>query len=317
MVRCPRMKTFTLRVVLLFQSVFFFFKDVETSDHLFLHCQFAVELWTWLGRKLNRLLDCSSIGSLLHCIPTHCSSQVSDIYLAAVIHIVHTIWLAKNAFRFQSKMQSLHSTKVRIHSLIALSGNASTGKCLPSDSDFRDDFLVSTHHRKFKYIILVLWKSPSSPWLKVNTDGSVIGHSVACGGLFRDSLGTFLGAFSCNIGTASIFHAETLAYILAIEHTAQHGWRNLWLESDSSSALLVFSKSSLVPWMLRNRWHNARNLDVQVITSHIFREGNSCADKLANMGHGIIGSIWLDTLPYEIHSDFYRDRIGLPNYRFP
>jgi len=84
--------------------------------------------------------------------------------------------------------------------------------------------------------------------------------------------------FSCNIGLASVFHAEILAYILAIEHAAQHGWRNLWLESDSSSALLVFSNSSLVPWLLRNRWHNARSLDVHVITSHIFREGNSCAD---------------------------------------
>jgi hypothetical protein len=49
----------------------------------------------------------------------------------------------------------------------------------------------------------------------------------------------------------------------------------------------------------------------------IFREGNSCADKLANMGHGIQDSIWLDTLPSELHFDFFRDRIGLPNYRFP
>jgi len=31
-------------------------------------------------------------------------------------------------------------------------------------------------------------------------------------------------------------------------------------------------------------WHNARSLGVQVISSHIYREGNCCADKLANMG---------------------------------
>jgi hypothetical protein len=51
--------------------------------------------------------------------------------------------------------------------------------------------------------------------------------------------------------------------------------------------------------------------------SHIFREGNSCADKLANMGHAITGAIWLDTLPAGVVLDFFRDRCGLPNYRFP
>jgi len=68
---------------------------------------------------------------------------------------MHTIWLAINAFRFQSKIQSLHSTKVRIRSLIAMSDNASTGKCLNFDSALLDDFAVP-HHRKFKEIVLVL-----------------------------------------------------------------------------------------------------------------------------------------------------------------
>lgn len=113
-----------------------------------------------------------------------------------------------------------------------MSGNASTGKCLPSDTALLDEFSVSTHHRKLKEIILVLWKPPYSPWLKVNNDGSVIGGLAACGGLFRDSLGAYLGAFSCNIGMSSVFHAEILAFILAMEHVAHHGWRNIWLESD-------------------------------------------------------------------------------------
>jgi len=247
MVRCPRMKTFGLRVVLLSMPVVFVLilskhQNIYSSIGLLrLSCGHG-----W-GGKLHRSVDCSSIASLLNCIPTHCSSQVSDIYLAAVLHTVHIIWLARNAFRFQSQLPSIHSAKVCIHSLIAMSGNVSTGKCLPFDSAFLEDFSISSHHHKYKEIILVLWKSPSSPCLKVNTDGSVVGRLAACGGLFRDSLGTFLSAFSCNIGIASVFHAETLAFILAIEHAAQHGWRNLWLESDSTSALMILSNSSLVP----------------------------------------------------------------------
>jgi len=107
------------------------------------------------------------------------------------------------------------------------------------------------------------------------------------------------------------------AFILTMDHVAQHGWRNVWLKSDSTSTLLVFSNPSLVAFMLRNRWHNVCSLGIQIISSHIFREGNCCVDRLANMGHAIQDSVWLDTLPTELHLDFFRDRVGLPNYRFP
>lgn len=64
-------------------------------------------------------------------------------------------------------------------------------------------------------------------------------------------------------------------------------------KSDSSSTLMIFKNSSLVLILLRNQWHNACSLGVQVISSHIFREGNCCVDKLVNMGHLIQGIVWL------------------------
>jgi len=198
-----------------------------------------------------------------------------------------------------------------------MSGNASVGKCLPSDSPLLDSFAVDSHCRTVKDIISVLWKASTSPWVKVNTDGSVIAGLAACGGLFRDFMGAFLGAFCCNIGEASVFHSEVIAIILAMEHATTNRWWNIWLESDSTSALLIFSCPSLIPILLRNRWYNARSLGVQTISSHIFREGNYCADKLANRGHFIQGSVWLDSLLTELHLDFFCDRVGLPNYRFP
>jgi len=91
-----------------------------------------------------------------------------------------------------------------------------------------------------KEIILVLWKAPTYPWLKVNTDGFVIASQASCGGLFRDSLGTFLGVFYCNIGNASVFHSEILAFIFALERAALRGWWRIWLESDSTRALMIF-----------------------------------------------------------------------------
>ncbi|XP_024634647.1 uncharacterized protein [Medicago truncatula] len=315
--RMPTDENLRTRGCVIVSACCFCLKTVETSDHTFLQCPFAINLWNLLGGKLNYLIDCTSALSLLSCIPAHCSSQIADIFLAAVIHTVHTIWLARNNIWFSSTATTFHSAKVRIHSWVASSGNSSIGKCLPSDSHFLDSFAVAAHCRTVKEIIPVLWKAPFPPWLKVNTDGSVIAGHAACGGLFRDSRGSFLGAFCCNVGEASVYHSEVLAIILSMERASSRRWRNLWLESDSSSALLIFSNPSLVPILLRNRWHNARNLGIQIISSHIFREGNRCADKLATLGHAIQGSVWLDVLPPDLLFDFVRDRLGLPNYRFP
>ena len=49
----------------------------------------------------------------------------------------------------------------------------------------------------------------------------------------------------------------------------------------------------------------------------MFREGNCCADKLANYGHYVVDTVWLDSLPTELAQDFFGDRFGLLNYRFP
>jgi ribonuclease HI len=115
----------------------------------------------------------------------------------------------------------------------------------------------------------------------------------------------FLGAFTGNLGRCSVFEAEVFGYILAMEFAARHGWTNIWLESDSSSALFVFKNGSLVPIRLRNRWHNARELNIQVISSHIYREGNRCADRLANFGHSVVGEVWLTALPSEFQQVFF------------
>jgi len=137
------------------------------------------------------------------------------------------------------------------------------------------------------------------------------------GGLYRDHLGTFLGDFACNLGSCSVFDAKVSAFILALEFAAPHSWDHLCLESDSSSALLVFKNPLLVPILLRNRWCNARSLNIQVLSSHIFQEGNMCADKLANFGHSVVGEVWLPSLPAEVHHEFFADRCGFPWIRFP
>lgn len=51
------------------------------------------------------------------------------------------------------------------------------------------------------------------------------------------------------------------------------------------------------------------------VISHIYREGNWCADKLASKGLELQGvTIWLE-MPGLLKDLFIHDRLGLPNFR--
>jgi len=117
--------------------------------------------------------------------------------------------------------------------------------------------------------------------MKVNTDGSVLGNHASCSGIFHDHHGTFVGCFSSNLGSFSVFESGLLGFIHAMEIAYNKGWMNLWIEGDSKSTLLVFRNHDLVPWKLRNRWANCVNYDIQLLLSHVFCEGNTCAVQIS------------------------------------
>lgn len=76
--------------------------DFESSDHLFLHCPFAVMMWNWLGDVVNRRIDNSSITGILSFYNVGWSPQLRDVILAAIIFIFWGIWHVRNQRRFQS-----------------------------------------------------------------------------------------------------------------------------------------------------------------------------------------------------------------------
>jgi len=46
----------------------------ESYNHLFLHCPFAVAIWSWLEAQMQCTFDRSSILTLLSVVPRMCSS---------------------------------------------------------------------------------------------------------------------------------------------------------------------------------------------------------------------------------------------------
>jgi len=108
-----------------------------------------------------------------------------------------------------------------------------------------------------------------------------------------------------------------MGLMMAMEFAAQNNWHRLWLECNSSSAVKAFKNHSLIPIRLRNLWHNCMQFGLFVICSHIYREGNCCADTMAAFEHGLTVASWYHTLLASLAVDFARDIHGLPNFRFP
>jgi len=227
--KMPTDENLRLRSCIIVSVCSFCLRTDESSDHLFLRCTFAWALWHWLGGLLNVVFDVTSFQSIYQAVLRHCSSQARDVFVAAVVHTLHHIRLSRNSLRFSMSTVTVHAAQTRIHAYISLSGNISGEKCIASDVKLLDAFSVSLHNRRIRDIMLVCWKAPSSPWLKVNTNGSVIGILTACGAWFCDYIGTFLCTFSCNIGISTIFNAEIHGLILALEYASRNGWRHVWL----------------------------------------------------------------------------------------
>lgn len=169
-------------------------------------------------------------------------------------------------------------------------------------------------------IIQVDWIKPPCGWIKCNSDGASRGNpgEASCGAIFRDSSGAILGCMADFIGIETSFRAELIASMISIETAYHRGWWSLWLECDSLLVVQSFSNQDLIPWKYKNRWRNCIGLTkkMRFHVSHIHREGNSCADKLASYGIQSHSFTWWDLPPSFISEDFFRNRFSLPYFRF-
>ncbi|XP_057811583.1 uncharacterized protein LOC131025811 [Salvia miltiorrhiza] len=109
---------------------------------------------------------------------------------------------------------------------------------------------------------------------------------IAAGGVFRDNWGWVRGCFHFKGGKGFAFEAELLDVIHAIDIAHHRGWRQLWLEADSTYIVrLLQTRSVEVPWRFLAAWKKSLRLldDFQFQVSHIYREGNKPADLMANL----------------------------------
>jgi len=182
-------------------------------------------------------------------------------------------------------------------------------------------FGINTRTGKVLHPLPIRWEFPSPGWVKINTDVAVRGYAglATCGGIFRGSMEEFIGTFSAFLDVQTALVTEFYGVIYALEEAQKLGLTNVWLECDSALVCAAFTARTNVSWMLRNRWNTCLNYygKIRLRVTHIFHEGNVCADKLANLGFIYRESFhWYNRLPSSLFLKFFINRYSLPMYRF-
>jgi len=266
---------------------------------------------------LNFPLHFSSIEDIWNTCNRFSNPQCKLLVNSTIINILNSIWYARNQQRFENKKIHWKSSISSIISSVTIAGNNSKAISLSmSDFSLLKKFDITLHPPRAPKIIEVICHPPMDPWIKCNTDGCSTESAASSRGIFRNANFEMLLCFAEKLDSENAFQAEIMGTMRAIEVAFLNNWRHLWLEMDYAMVVHALKSNTSIPCKLRNRWFNCKQLlgTMNFIVSHIYREGNQCADDLANIGLNFDQFTMWDSPPPTIHYAFGKNKLGWPNF---
>ena len=235
-------------------------------------------------------------------------------------------WKARNDSKHENRpiearaiiLRVLHYFKLGHSSLVM---NQAQWK---GDTKVADLWHISISPKVTKPLILVYWERPQSPWVKINTDATIIANPsfAGLGGIIRDENGRFLAAFQNFLPNLSIFEAELQAVVSGLTLAIATGHTHIIVESDSRGIIdLINNQSNHVNWKWWKYLYSLATMStgLNVTYKHICREGNSVADALAD--EAILQKMnrfpTLSMCNRLVKKAIYSDNCGLPYLRIP
>jgi len=158
------------------------------------------------------------------------------------------------------------------------------------------------------------WEKPEKGFIKLNFDGSSKTRKASIGGVYRDHEGSFLLGYSERIGQATSCVAELVAAKRGLELALENGWFNIWIEGDAKFVVDLLMK----PTRVKSKDHVEHANEIRMLASlldhfdatHISRNGNKVADKLAKLAYDVNKpKLWHGVPPAEIDRFLYDDAI--------
>ncbi|KAF1898622.1 hypothetical protein Lal_00023627 [Lupinus albus] len=254
-----------------------------------------------LGYDLGRYKG-SAVASF--CNPCSRSAEDDD-------HLFLHCCLANNLWHWLSSTFSINLDLASVHSIFSCTKQI-------ANKQVKDALVAGIIHT-----ISTIWFCRSSTkllgllksfgWIKANTDGAALGSPGISGGdgIFRYHNELVLACFSTYLEVQNALFVELHSAFKAIDMAFDKGWSNLWLECDSMQFQCPLEVTKCL-----NKVQKEVSLYEFMHLSHLYRQGNACAYKLASFGIVNRRNSFWNHLPNFLKDVYHRKRLGLPNYRF-
>lgn len=95
----------------------------ETSHHIFFTCPVTIQLWDWLSKGADQILDCSNCLNLLMNRIGAGSNLVQQLMNSAIIHMIWAIWTERNHRYFDNIHHAMPSLFNSVLAEVKLSYN--------------------------------------------------------------------------------------------------------------------------------------------------------------------------------------------------
>ncbi|KAL0917621.1 hypothetical protein M5K25_012695 [Dendrobium thyrsiflorum] len=291
----------------------------ETLIHVFITGPIAMKVWLHFDAILdnNYFYSFSNILDVLHTWFVRTKGHIRNIIPVLIIWF---LWKARNAAKHDGKTMEAMAIIVSIYDKVSELHMAKLLKqsCFKNAQSvagcFGIHWEVSVPMQR-----IILWQKPQSGWFKLNSDGAFNGYRAGCGGLIRDHSGNVLRAFAAHIPALSPISAELYGLNLGVKMGIHLGLSNIWIEVDVMLLINYINNCSTVNavnfYLIREIKQNLSKINYQI--SHILREGNTCADGLANIGCHLSNYLEFNgqLLPKRIKGLVLLDKTGLPYLR--
>ncbi|KAI0511115.1 hypothetical protein KFK09_011738 [Dendrobium nobile] len=293
--------------------------NFEDIDHLFING--VVEVWSYfkniIGRDGWHYQD-----NLISMFENWLSPTKGHILNLLPILILWYIWKARNEAKYDNiKMDHINiinNIKRKVHQLFNL--NVISSKTFSKHANLAGFFDISLDCNLVDNMdYIVYWIKPKPPFVKLNTDGSIDSMKAGAGGLIRDFKGDLLAAFAAPVQNRNVMLAEFQALYFGLELCLKMGFNNVWIEVDSLFLVQIMEKGNIGNvhlFYLTRKIKGMLNL-LNYKISHIFREGNVCADWLAKKGAFLEGFLEFNTLHLDpiLSGMLLVDKCSLPYIR--
>ncbi|XP_024019488.1 uncharacterized protein LOC112091032 [Morus notabilis] len=257
--------------------------EEESVEHI--ECRFVNSVWDKLDSTFHARLNKDSIRHQFDStFKVRMSKQVKSLWIAEVIPVFWLISKKRNQIICDDASFWLQQVLLLLWHCIQEADNLDSGTMETTVTDLMilKTFNVPNRVSKAPQIVEVQWSLPILGWIKINTDGAANESPglAGCGDIFKTYWGFCKGCFAKPLGILYAYEAELTR--------------------------------CLARWKRDIQFLNSKMYCV----SHIFREGNHVADRLATNAVRFEDETWWVTVPGFCMAGMAKDMVDFSTYRF-